>query len=378
MARKVGKINTIRADITMYDYMLIGESGLGKTEFLYEFGVKTTGRQDGLLILQFGRENGSDALPAFTDRVADWSDWGEVKETLIEERNTTFKNTKYIGIDSIDELFRLAEEEVVNMHNREARASEGKIKPTKSVNGAYGGYQNGQNKALDIVINDVMDLHDYGYRFFYIGHTKLRSTVDPLTGVEYEQLTNNLLAKYYDGLKDKVYLSVTAYNKRSFETIETVDAKEFGTNKKIKKDVGTGMNSRRVMMFRDTENTINTKSRLKFIPSGEVEFSADSFIKLVTEALEKQVNYYYGNLTQDKKDEMLKQQQEEISQAVSAKLVQVKALNRDEMLDKIKSKFAQLDQDVKESISNIVKKDGATNLLEASDKALESIVKLIG
>lgn len=30
MARKVGKINTIKADITMYDYMLIGESGLGK------------------------------------------------------------------------------------------------------------------------------------------------------------------------------------------------------------------------------------------------------------------------------------------------------------------------------------------------------------
>ena len=164
----------------------------------------------------------------------------------------------------------------------------------------------------------------------------------------------------------------------SFETIETVDAKEFGTNKKIKKDVGTGMNSRRVMMFRDTDNTINTKSRLKFIPSGEVEFSANSFIELVTDALEKQVNYYYGNLTQDKKDEMLKQQQEEISQAVSAKLTEVKALNRDEMLDKIKSKFAQLDQDVKESISNIVKKDGATNLLEASDKALESIVKLIG
>ena len=75
---------------------------------------------------------------------------------------------------------------------------------------------------------------------------------------------------------------------------------------------------------------------------------------------------------------MLKQQQEEISQAVSAKLTEVKALNRDEMLDKIKSKFAQLDQDVKGSISNIVKKDGATNLLEASDKALESIVKLIG
>lgn len=378
MGRKVGKINQVKADITMYDYMLIGEGGLGKTEFLYEFGVKTTGKQDGLLILQFGRENGSDALPAFTDRVADWEDWEEVKETLIEERKSTFANTKYIGIDSIDELFRLAEDYVVILHNKEARASEGKVKQTKSINGAFGGYQGGQNKALDLVIEGLWELHDYGYRFFFVGHTKLRSVIDPLTGVEYEQLTNNLLAKYYDGLKDKVYLSATAYNKRTFETVQTIDAKEFGTNKKIKKDVGTGMESKRVMMFRDTENTINTKSRLKFIPSGEVEFSAESFIKHVTEALEKQVNYYYGDLTQGKKDEMIEEQRKEMNAVVESNLKKSSEISREKTLNKIKGSFPGLSAETKQKVADLIKSDGGTKLDDASDKVLESIVELIG
>ena len=49
--------------------------------------------------------------------IDEWDELEETIDTLIEERNTEYKDLKMIGIDSTGELFRLAEAKVIQEYN---------------------------------------------------------------------------------------------------------------------------------------------------------------------------------------------------------------------------------------------------------------------
>ena len=54
MARKVGKKNVVKADLCMYDYVLLGESKIGKTTLANQIGNMLYG-DEGILLLELGR-----------------------------------------------------------------------------------------------------------------------------------------------------------------------------------------------------------------------------------------------------------------------------------------------------------------------------------
>lgn len=269
--RKVGRFNEVSVDLTKYDYYLRGEGGIGKTTLAYELGKKYG--PDTLLILEVGQENGIEHLPgAFSDHAKSWSDLVEIIDVLVEERNTEFKNTKIICIDSTDELFRLAEAEVIRLHNRECQPD----KRTRSINGAFGGFNRGVEKAADIVIENVWRLKDAGYSLFFIGHTKVKTKRDPLTEIEFEQLTTNMNAKYDNAIKDKVYITATAYVKRE-----------------IDREKNRIVSEERVIAFRDQSFAIDTKSRFSNI-QGIIPFSTDAFVSAIENAIKSQIEEKLG------------------------------------------------------------------------------------
>ena len=54
MARKVGRKNLVKADFSMYDYMLLGSVLIWKTTIVNEIGTKLYG-DEGVLLLEFVR-----------------------------------------------------------------------------------------------------------------------------------------------------------------------------------------------------------------------------------------------------------------------------------------------------------------------------------
>ena len=200
MARKFGRKNEIKIDPLAYNLALIGESGVGKTSVIKEYCEKLVG-EDGYLFLEIGKEDGHDAINGIQyEPVEDWDKLTEVVDDIIENRTTDYKDLRVIVFDTYDELFAIAEPEVIRMHNRE-----NPTKKTRSINSAFGGFQAGQDKAIEIVLDILWSLKKVGISFIIIGHTKTKNVTDAVTGEDYLQLTTNMSQKYFNAIKTKVH-----------------------------------------------------------------------------------------------------------------------------------------------------------------------------
>ena len=167
MARKYGKINELVVDMKKYDYIINGTGGIGKTTLAKEVGERLTGSPEGTLIISLGLEPVPTHINnAFYTYAPDWTALDEIKQDLIDNRQD-YKNTVFITFDSLDELFRLAEDETVRVWNKQNPTEK-----VKSVSQAFKGFQKGENYALKLVLELRQELRQAGYKFFDAGHTK--------------------------------------------------------------------------------------------------------------------------------------------------------------------------------------------------------------
>lgn len=279
----IGKVYKMSTSFTDYSYIINGVGGIGKTTISYELGKIATGNDKGTLVLTIGSENIPTHIDGlYGDVVPDFPTLMKFAKELAKDRNTEYKDTQFICLDSLDELFRIAENYVVLEYNN---TPNGKEKPTKSISGAYGGFQKGENRVVDLVIKVYDTLKKAGYQMILIGHTKVKNVTDTLTGVVYETLTCNLDNKYYTALKDKVNLVATCYNEKE---ITDVKQEKNAFNKKMQSK-GKLVSTKRVIIFRDDDNAIDMKSHFPHIVN-KIDFSAEGFIKAVEDALIKKKN----------------------------------------------------------------------------------------
>ena len=319
--RKVGKRKDVMVDFASYCYLLNGIAGIGKTSLSYEVG-KTLYGEDGIMILTVGQEPEPVHLGnILSDRAKLWSDLDEMIEDLVEYRNTDYKDLKLIAIDTVDEVFRLAEQEVLDLYNSTVVID----KRVKSIKQAFGGFQAGENKVVDIVVSTLFKLRDAGYGIFFIGHTKTKNKKDPMTDIEFEQLTSNLEAKYYTAIKDKVNVVCSAYIEREMNNLETVK----DAFSKKEKQVGRIASEKRVIVFRDEEYAIDVKSHFEYIEP-KIEFSAPVFIETILNAIKKQHDKFHGEST-DKEIAEIKEKQSEEKIAVIQEKVQEEDNNYSEL-----------------------------------------------
>lgn len=283
---KFGRKNEIKINPLAYNFMLIGESGIGKTTIIKEYCEKLAG-PEGYIFLETGREDGQDAINGINYITCDEWD-GDYDENLnsmgfatfiddvVENKASDWPDLKVVVIDTLDELFSIAEPEVIRMHNKE-----NPNKRVKSIKAAFGGFMAGEDKAIEIVEDKLWSLKKVGVSFVIIGHTKTRNQTDPITGEDYMQLTTNMSQRYFNALKTKVH----------FLGVASID-REIVKEKTGKKNVVTGQietkgvvkGETRRITFRDDNYVVDSKSRFADIVP-EIPFDSDALIQALTDAI---------------------------------------------------------------------------------------------
>lgn len=349
---KFGRRNEIKIDPLAYNMCLIGSSGIGKTSVIKEYCEKLAG-EDGYLFLEIGKEDGHDAIDGIVyEPVEDWDKLTEVIDDIIENRTTDYKDLKVVVFDTYDELFAIAEPEVIRMHNRE-----NPTKTTKSINSAFGGFQAGQDKAIEIVLDILWSLKKVGISFIVIGHTKTRNVTDAITGEDYLQLTTNMSQKYFNAIKTKAhFLGVASIDR------EIVKEKTGKKNVVTKKDIEKGVvkSETRKITFRDDNFVIDSKSRFADIAES-IPLDSDALIKAVTDAIKAELSKS-GKTYEDAKAEQKKKEEEHFKE------LEVKQ-QLEKSLTTIKEYFTSIrnDTDKVQKVMGKVKELGYTNPMEISN-----------
>ena len=276
MARKFGTINKMSEKFEDYSYIINGVGGIGKTSLVYQIGKIITGSDEGTFIITCGGENKPKHIPgAFGDVAPDFKTFCAIVKELCDNK-AEYPDTKFVAIDSLDEYARICENFVVAEWNAQCDINE----RAKSIAQAYKGFQKGESRACDLMIQQVIKLQSAGYSILEIGHTKTKLKEDIISKVQFEQLTCNLDNKYYNALKDKVNLVAMCYWEN---VVENIEEKKNAFTKKMDK-VGELADRKRVMVFADDDNAIDTKTHFEYI-THKIDLSAEGFIKAVEDAI---------------------------------------------------------------------------------------------
>lgn len=368
MAMKFGKKNEIKVNPLAYNLALIGESGIGKSTVIKEYCEKLA--PDAYMFLEIGKEDGGDALNGLMYlNCPEWDmDYDEDSnsigfntfiEDVIENRSSDWADLKVVVIDTMDELFSIAEPEVIAMHNRE-----NPTKRTKSLKAAFGGFQAGEDKTVEIVLDRLWSLKKVGVSFIVIGHTKTRNVTDPVTGEDFMQLTTNMPQKYFNAIKTKVhFLGVAAIDREIVK--EKTGKKDFVTKEDIKKGVVKG--ETRKITFRDNNFVIDSKSRFSDIVES-IPLDSDALIKAITDAIENELKKS-GKTMEESRIEQEKKEKEKLKHIAEAE-AKAKA---EKNLDKIKSEIVafftanKTNMDVIKPVLELCREEGFNNPNEIDD-----------
>lgn len=305
---KYGKKNEVKINPLAYNLAIIGEAGIGKTTIVKQYCEKLAG-EDGYMFLEIGKEDGADAITGINflncpewdmeyDEPSNSIGFNTFVEDVVDNRTTDWKDLKVVVIDTYDELFAIAEPEVIDMYNRENPQ-----KRVKSIKAAFGGFQAGEDKTVEIVLNALWSLKKVGVSFIVIGHTKNRNVTDTVTGEDYLQLTSNMPQKYFNAIKTKVhFLGVAAIDREIVK--EKTGKKNVVTGQDIKK--GVVKSETRRITFRDDNFVIDSKSRFADIVES-IPFDVDAMIEAITDAIKKEldksgVSYSDAKKKQDKEE----------------------------------------------------------------------------
>lgn len=279
-----GTRNRVDLNPLHYNIALLGQSGIGKTTIIKELCERLAPEVNGApgyLHLDIGKEDGADAIEGiFTEKIKDWRKFETVINDIIKNKYTDpdYANLQTVIVDTYDELMRLAEPEVIRLHNRE---NPDKPKIT-TINAAFGGFGNGLDKALDIVFDKLWELKEVGVHFIVIAHTKSKDIDDPTTGESYATLTANLSQKYFNHLKTKVHFLGVGYINRQIVK-EKTGKKNIKTGEDITRGIVKG--EARVINFRDDNFSVDSKSRFADITSELIPFDVDELIKAMQDAI---------------------------------------------------------------------------------------------
>lgn len=354
MARSIGVVNVLKTNFENYSYFINGVGGIGKTTLAYEIGKKITGSNEGTLIITCGEEPKPEHINgAFYEYAPTFDAFIRIAKELVKNKSD-FPYTKFIAIDSVDELARITQNYVIKEWNDQCDIKE----RAKTIKQAYKGFQAGEDRTRDLMIEYLFGkLESAGYKLLLIGHTKLKTKEDIFSGISYEQITCNLDNKYYNALKDKVNLVATCYNEK---TIENIEEKKNAFTKKMDK-VGNLTSEKRVIVFRDDDMAIDTKSHFKYIVP-KVEFGVDNFINAVTEALEKQASE--GNITTTSTPKVETPIIEETPIDTNETPIEetTETVDKSALMDDIRTRFKSAGDDTKKQIKAILKEKGSGKL----------------
>ena len=326
------KRNTVRANIFDYNLAILGVQGVGKTTLAYEVCKKLV--PDQYVIFNCGREDGIKALnDAIYYDAPTWEDLEDAIDEIEENRTTDFKDLKVIVLDTIDEVFNMAEAEIIKRSCREG-------KPCTTINAAYSGFGAGIQKTVDLVLDTLWRLKAVGINIFYIGHIKSKTMIDPISDMEYQVLTSNLSNRYFSSIATKMDVIGICYIDRDIITEKTKRKDVKG--KTIEKSIVA--NEARKICFRSDDYVVECKSRFPAIVS-QTDLNADCFIKAIEDAIKAQID------TSGRSEEEIRAEQKAAEEKRMKEIAEAEEKNKaakevkevvDKILDYIKENKADL------------------------------------
>lgn len=374
MARKYGKKVEIDLNPLHYNIGLLGESGIGKSTIMKDICEKLAG-EDGYLALDVGKEDGHDAIAGIvSERIEDWAKFIEVTDDIIDNKTTDYKDLQVVIIDTYDQLFDLAEKEVIRLHNKK-NSDKPKI---DTINSAFGGFGKGLDKAIELVLDRLWELKKVGVSFIVVAHTKKKDIDDVVTGDQYSILTSDISQKYFNAIKTKLHFLGMAYIDRNI-----VQEKTGRKNLKTGEDITKGkiVSESRVIRFRDDTYSVDSKSRFADIVDC-IPFNSDEFIKAMQDAIMRE--HSKGTLTVEQSKKKAAKEAKE-KEEFAAKYAEEKTKNHAdedrnaELIDIIKTKFPDADGDTKAKVKSLMAKYSIPNFKDndVSTKGLEEIVAVL-
>ena len=275
-----GKKNVISTDLSRLVFGLLGEPGIGKTSTIYKMAEKEFG-EDSYLLLDIGSEWGSEYIDGVVaEQTETFKKFLDVTNDIIKNKETEYPSLKVIICDTIDALFEIGEPYLVKLYNSE-HMGEKNFKPAVTINGAEGGFMHGQDRLIEIVINQIVKLRKIGVGFWYTGHVKRRSNDDAFSGESYDMITTNMSQRYFAAIRNKSHAIGIAYIDR------TLTQQEIGKENPVtkeKKTITRIVSESRKVKFRDDSYTADSKSRLEGIAE-EVLLDADEILQALREAV---------------------------------------------------------------------------------------------
>ena len=365
MAR-IGRKNEMKVDFCKYNMLFQAIAGYGKTTTAYELGkIVSNGNEEGTIVLNLGREPEPLHIDGiFYQKCLEWSDLEEAIDELCDNRSE-YPNTKIVCLDTIDELFRIGEAEIVSQYNKTVSAD----KKVKTIKASWGGYTTGERKLCDMVTETIFKLNDYGYAIWFLGHTKIKTQeIDVINQISTELLTSSLPNLYYNCIKDKVSVVMAGYVEREFVDVEMV---KDGFTKKQKK-VGDIVSEKRVVSFRDETFSQDLKCYFVNIPS-KIDFSPQNIYNAIMEAIKKDLEQKRG--FEVNMEELQEQQQIDQAPAPSPKKEKAEqpTLDKSELLKTLQAKCA--DKDTLTKAMTVMKEKGYENFKAMSETDLQELVE---
>ena len=367
--------NVVKADLCNYSILLNGIGGVGKTTLFYQVTTKLYG-EDGGLMINVGNEPQPNHIVNANYLQADtFKDIVEFVNELCKGRNGAYSHIKVVGFDTLDTIYDLAEDYVLEEYNNSVDGG----KEVNTIKSAYGGYQAGENRVVDLVVKTLFKLRSYGYGLWINGHTKRKTKADQLGNIEYEQLTSDLPAKYYNAIKNKVNIVGTAYIRRSFDNMKQV---KDAYNKGKMKTIGTVTDESRIIVFRDDDYAIDCKSHFPEICDA-CEFDRDCFIEAIYDAIKKELEKQVGKPISDEQmkkvqEQQQKEQKEQVEQLIQEKVAEEQKQNdeqeKERILQQLVGGYKTMSKEKKLHIKQVLTDNGATKLQELSVEVLKTLL----
>lgn len=332
------KKNEVKVDLASYRHYIRGEKKIGKTTLFVKLMEKLYGDSEKGLLISLGNERGWKALDGavYVD-CPTWSDLIEVTDELVENKNDN--NFKCVCFDTVDEWISLAQKEVQRLDYK-------KTGERHEFNACLGGYGNGRKKVEELINSVLTKIEDSGYGIFMIGHVKYRD-IKEKNGDEYQKFTSNLSSDYDGIFANKADIIAMIATEKDIED-------------------GFVTETQRYLHFR-SDGFVDAGGRFPNI-EGKVEFSADNYIKTVTDAIKKSIKSH--EVTDEYLEKKAKQEQKEREDFYQAN--KEKLMSEDPELDEYE-KNLKLCEDLKVEIKNAI-----TAADTETKKALQAKLKEAG
>lgn len=350
------KINTVKCDIGSYIHYWRGIKKSGKTTLFYELVKKQYGDLNKGLLIAIGNEIGYQALDGLVyAETPTWADLMEVVDDLVE--NKTDNEFEIIGLDTADELIKLAKQEVVRLHKK-------KTGNTVEFNAALGGYGAPRDKVNELVDDVLAKLRSAGYGLVVIGHTKVKD-IKEKNGDAYQKLGSNLNEDFDNIFANKADIIMVIYSE-----------KEIDEQKHIS-DV------QRYMYFR-TDGFVDAGGRFKNIPA-RVPYGADEYISAFEQAVKGAIDGKISDKEIENRKKAEKDERETNAKKYAANVKKDKEtaeleVNRQPYLDIISANFSSADADVKAKAKELLTNAGAKKFTDPDldIEVLKTISELFG